>query len=98
MPEPGARRLFVYYRVAIADLPTAVAAVRELQDALRARHPGVDAALLRRPETRDGTATLMETYAAPGGVDDALAADIERLAVDAGLPGPRHVEVFEPLA
>ena len=97
-PEPGGRRLFVYYRVAIADLSTAVAAAHRLQAALRARHPGLDAALLRRPEVRDGTATLMETYAAADGVDETLAAEIERRAVDAGLPGPRHVEVFEPLA
>jgi hypothetical protein len=96
-PGPGGRRLFVYYRVATDQVPAAVAAVRELQAALRAHHPGLDAALLRRPELREGTATLMETYAAAGGVDGALAAEIERRAAAAGLPQPRHAEVFEPL-
>ena len=94
---PAGRRLFVYYRVPGAELSTVVAAVRELQAALRARHPCLKAALLRRPELRDGAVTLMETYAAAGGIDDVFAAAIERHATDAGLPQPRHVEVFEPL-
>ena len=94
----AAARLFVYYRVPAADLRPVIEAARALQATLRARHPGLEADLLRRPELRDGDATLMETYAAAGGIDDALAAEIERLAADAGLPRPRHVEVFEPLA
>ncbi|MCI1192077.1 DUF4936 family protein [Calidifontimicrobium sp. SYSU G02091] len=96
-PSARGRCLFVYYRVPAPRLEAAAAAARALQADLVARHPGLEAALLRRPELRDGDATLMETYAAPAGVDDALAAEIARLAAAAGLPQPRHVEVFEPL-
>lgn len=95
---PAGRRLFVYYRVPVAELSTSVACARALQAALRADHPALDAGLWRRPEPRDGAVTLMETYASRDGIDPTLADTIERRAADAGLPQPRHVEVFEPLA
>lgn len=88
-----ARRLYVYYRVAEADLGRTVGAVRAMQQALIAAHPGLEAELLRRPELRDGQVTLMETYAGalPPALDGLLA------GAAAGLPQPRHDEWFETL-
>ena len=96
------RELYIYYRIAEADLGAATAVVTSLHAALTAAHPGLQARLLRRPELSDGRATLMEVYAAPGpaGVDEALQADIERLAEGLApwLQSPRRVEVFLPCA
>jgi len=92
-----ARRLYVYYRVDPAAAPTTVAAVAALQQQLRLAHPGLHAELLRRPPQAGQPVTLMETYAAASGIDDALAAAIEAAAQ--ALPAlrglARHVEVFE---
>lgn len=87
------RRLYVYYRVNVADLGATVATVRTMQIALTARLPGLQAGLLRRPEQQDGTVTLMETYAGGG---TGLVTDLA-LAAQA-LPQPRHLEWFEELA
>lgn len=89
-----ARRLYVYYRVAEAELGRTVGAVRSMQQALVAARPGLQAELLRRPELRDGQVTLMETYA--GAVTPALADLLADAA--AALPQPRHAEWFETLA
>ena len=86
-------RLYVYYRVAEADLGRTVGAVRVMQQSLVAAHPGLQAELLRRPELRDGQVTLMETYA--GDLPPALADLLAGAA--AGLPQPRHDEWFETL-
>ena len=88
------RRLYIYYAVAESRLAATVAAVRAMQARLSADHPGLQAELLRRPESRDGQVTLMEIYA--GGVTPALLAALDSAA--AGLPQPRHNEVFDPLA
>ena len=91
-----AERLYVYYRVDQADFASVQAAALDLQASLRHAHPG----LLRRPDLRDGQATLMETYAQPDGVDAALAKAIEAAALESlarWLKGPRHCERFEPL-
>ena len=88
------RRHYVYYRVAEVDLDALTPALRGWQRSLCERHAGLTAELLRRPELRDGEATLMEVY---GPLDDALAAAIEAEA-RALLPGlQRHVEAFELL-
>jgi hypothetical protein len=94
------RTLYVYYRIDAASLADAVAAVRDFQSRLRDANPGLQAALLRRPGDQHGDVTLMETYAMPDGVDEALQARID----DAAAPlarwqrSARHTEVFEPLA
>jgi Domain of unknown function (DUF4936) len=88
-----ARRLYVYYRVAEAQLPATVLAVRQVQAALVAAHPGLQAELLRRPELRDGEVTLMETYAGP--LTDTLHAAITQAT--SALPQPRHSEQFDTL-
>ena len=90
----AARRLYVYYRVAGSALAATVHAVRAMQAGLAPAHPGLQAELLRRPETDRGEVTLMEVYA--GGLTPALLAAIDRAAV--ALPQPRHNELFGVLA
>jgi hypothetical protein len=93
-------RLYVYYRIDAAMLDAVRDAVLAMQAALRLAHPGLETALLRRPEAADGELTLMETYAAAGGIDGTLQARIEAAAgaaLEGRLRGPRHVERFEPL-
>jgi hypothetical protein len=87
------RRLYVYYRVDEAALAATVAAVHALQMALCATHPGLSVGLQRRPETALGQVTLMETYA--GAVTLDLRQALDKAA--AGLPQPRHNEVFDAL-
>jgi len=94
------RELFVYYRVAADRAEAARAAVSAMQTALRQRHPGLQARLLRRPEEADGQQTWMETYALnPEGVAQAIQDDIAAAAatVSSFIEGPRHAEVFGPL-
>ena len=88
-----ARRLYVYYRVPLAQLAATVAAVRQVQTSLVAAHPGLQAELLRRPELRDGDVTLMETYAGP--LDEPVFAAITQAT--STLPQPRHSEHFDTL-
>jgi hypothetical protein len=95
--------LYVYYRVPAARLPEATAAVHATQRALCERHPGLHAALLRRTDAAGdaGDVTLMETYASPGGLDDAFAAELDAAAAAwaaAVGAGARHVERFARLA
>jgi hypothetical protein len=94
------RALYVYYRIDAASLADAVAVVRGFQSHLREVHPGLQAALLRRPGDQDGDVTLMETYAMPHGVDEALQARIDEAAAPLARwqRGARHTEVFELLA
>lgn len=102
--------LYVYYRVPAARLPEATAGVHAMQQMLRQRHPGLQAALLQRTDVAAGTdadaadktadITLMETYATPGGLDDAFSAELDA-AVSTWMAacgaGPRHVERFARL-
>lgn len=98
----GGRQLFVYYRVNASNVDAAIAAAGRVQSALRQRHPGLQAALMRRPDAVNGQVTLMETYALAAwvdalGVDEALQRAIELDAARAMAPwivGERRVEVF----
>ena len=91
-----ASRLYVYYRVAEPALAATVHAAQALQAGLLARHPGLQAQLLRRPELQGGEVTLMEAYA--GAITPALAAAIAQAAAAiSALPQPRHVELFDEL-
>jgi hypothetical protein len=95
-----ARALYIYYRIDAARLAEAASTVHAFQALLRHAHPPLQAALLRRPGEHEGQVTLMETYAMPGGIDDALQSKIDSAAT-ALAPwqrGARHTEVFEPLA
>ncbi len=92
------RRHYVYYRVAQADLAVAVAAVGAVQAALKARHAGLGAELLRRPGARDGAVTLMEVWIFDAG-HDAQAIETEAAAASQRwCRDGRHLEVFEPLS
>lgn len=102
--QPGSRRLFIYYRLGDEAVAAACEAVRHAQQALCARHPGLQAELLQSPASSStGERTLMETYAMDAraqaaGVDQTLQAAIET-AVCGALqpwlaPARRHLEVF----
>lgn len=96
----GRRHLFIYWRLAAADLPAARQALRRTQRQLVRQHPGLEAALFQRRDTAAGEATLMETYAGEAGVGGALQQQIEAAVaptVQRWLRGVRHVEVFEAL-
>lgn len=93
------RELFVYWRTPAPGLDEALAAARRWQDVLAAQHPRLQARLLRRSDVEGPWATVMEVYAAPGGLDKATIRHIvdggnERLA--AWCPQGRQVEPFEP--
>ena len=95
------RELFVWYRVRAERVGEARAAVREMQDALASRWPGLQARLLTRDEVGGGQ-TWMETYARAGGatetrgidaaIEDGIATAARSLA--ALIESPRHVEAF----
>ncbi|MGC4080085.1 MAG: DUF4936 family protein [Rubrivivax sp.] len=82
-------RRYVYYRVAERDVEACAAAARPVVAALP-----FAVELLRRPEIRDGLATLMEVHAAA----DERAADAAEARLAAALApwivGGRHVERF----
>lgn len=85
-------RRYVYYRVAEGE----VGACAEAARAVIASLPFA-VELLRRPEIRDGLATLMEVHLAE---DEAAADDAEERLAAALAPwivGERHVERFVPL-
>lgn len=95
------RRRYVYYRVAAADFGVAVAAAQALHSALRTESPALRCEVLRRPGAdAAGLVTMMEVYlATEGGIDDALAAQIEKraaAALESLVVGVRHTEIFEP--
>ena len=107
MSATPARELFIYYRLASVHASAAKALVEEFQARLRQCHPGLETRLLCRVEARDpALQTWMETYrltspVTPQGVDEALAADIERAAAQDLAPlidGARHLEAFSACA
>jgi len=96
------RELFIYYRAKAGDAEALSAAVLAAQALLQSAWPGLQARLLRRPDSRDEHHTWMETYAfAPHGIDDTLARQIETQLAAVLAPwivGPRHCEGFVPCA
>ncbi|MCC9597437.1 MULTISPECIES: DUF4936 family protein [unclassified Rubrivivax] len=86
-------RRYVYYRVAERDVEACAVAARAAFAALP-----FAVELLRRPEVRDGLATLMEVH----GAADEREADTAEAHLAAALApwivGERHVERFVPLA
>lgn len=95
-PTDG-RALFVYWRVDPAALPAVRAAVHRAQAALAGDWPGLQVRLWERVDGTSGSATVMETYAAPGGIDAAGQARIDATMAPC-VPAPRHVEAFVPAA
>lgn len=96
------RELFIYYRAKVEDAQALSAAVLAAQAKVQSACPGLQARLLRRPDSRDEHHTWMEIYAlAPHGIDDTLAQQIEAQLAAALAPwivGPRHAEGFVPCA
>jgi hypothetical protein len=96
---PGRRQLFIYWRVASAELDAALQALRAWQATLRAEHPALQCQLYQRHDGSKDEATVMEAYAdASPGIDDALRRHIEHAGnavLQRWLRGPRHVEVFD---
>ncbi|WOB10809.1 DUF4936 family protein [Piscinibacter gummiphilus] len=94
------RELFIYYRATQENASVLHAQVSRMQTELRARHPGLQARLLRRPQAADGLHTWMETYSSPDGIDSALQGAIESaaLALAPWIEGPRHTEEFDACA
>ncbi|MET0333917.1 MAG: DUF4936 family protein [Rhizobacter sp.] len=97
------RELFIYYRATQENASVLHAEVSRMQSDLRARHPDLQARLLRRPEAADGLHTWMETYAAPShphGISDALRREIDTaaLALASLIEGARHSEGFDACA
>lgn len=99
------RELFIYYR-SRADREAEVAQrVRAWQASLCERHPGLQARLLRRPGTRDGLQTWMETYSIPMSENpDGVSAELQQAieaqaaALSDCIEGTRHTEVFNACA
>jgi hypothetical protein len=93
------RELYVYFRVQQAHWREAMKAVMAWQRHLRAVHPNLGARTLRRPDARDGSVTLMETYTGAAITDQSLQAEIARgsPALQPWLIGERHVEHFDAL-
>jgi hypothetical protein len=98
---------FIYYRVDMAELASAVAAARAGQARLERDFPGLVVELMQRPSASDDFAqmTLLEIYRAAADATPAQLADlpeaVERVvgvAVSPWLHGPRRVEVFQPCA
>lgn len=93
------RRLYVYYRVAEADLGAVASAVRQCQSALMLDDAHLHCELLRRPDLREGQVTLMEIYRSAVGVDNAQQTRIDAAIgqLNLALASPRHTEVFEDI-
>ena len=94
------RELFIYWHVAPDQLAAAGAAMAAFQQTLQQQHAGLVARLYRRSDAGGDRATVMETYALPGGVSDAVQTAIVAQSAQAAAAwchGARHVEVFEPL-
>ena len=95
------RELFIYYRIPVAKVDEALAAVHAFQARLRERHPGLNARLLCRPEPEDSLHTWMEIYAFDptlnaAGITAACQSDIESEAhcLAELIAGARHIESF----
>ncbi|MYN45742.1 DUF4936 family protein [Pseudoduganella sp. FT93W] len=90
--------LYIYYRVAEAQAAALLPQVQVMQAALGTRH-GVQCALKRRPDAKEGLQTWMEVY---GGCAPAFEAELAQAVLAAGLAahidGARHTEVFVDIA
>lgn len=86
--------LYIYYRVAEAQAAALLPQVQAMQAALAGSH-GVQVALKRRPDSKDGLQTWMEVYGAvPPAFDRALAQAVVAAGLARHISGERHTEVF----
>lgn len=101
---PPPQELYVYWRLAHADVDAALAALRGWQRQLESEAAGLHAGLYLRADAPAAEATLMETYRVDTGSGAAgVTADLQaRLAAEGDAlsapwrRGSRHVEVFVP--
>jgi hypothetical protein len=95
--------LYVYYRVAQANVQAALQVVRVFQQRLRTEQPGLATRVLRRSDERSDGVTLMEIYAfddgRSAGIGPALHSRIEEAAAVLMplLSSPRQAEAFDAL-
>jgi len=90
----GRMDLYVYYRVDCALAQVLHERVAAMQTVLT-RRCGVAAALKRRPETKDGRHTWMETYLnIPAGFDAILSQAATQSGLASLIDGERHAEYF----
>lgn len=95
------RALFIYWKVRPDRLAGALAAARALQAELTQSAPALVAKMFQRADAVGDAATVMETYALPGGLDAALLLTIIDRSQAALAPwsiAGRHVEQFDLLA
>lgn len=89
--------LFIYFKLKASAAAQARPALLDMQQGLRADHPGLVARLYARTDVSDvGELTWMEVYEHPGGLSEAFMADLGVAVrnLPADLIGPRHTEVF----
>lgn len=102
LPVSAPRSLYVYYRVPADQRVPAQAAIESMQAALRQAEPGLCTSLMCRADTTEAGSDLtwMEIYTHPQGISPTFEARLSQAAssLPPGLSGPRHVEVFRPLA
>ena len=101
----GKRQLFIYWRIAAADLPAALDALRGWQSDLLGRQPALRCGVYQRTGSGESELTVMESYALESalphlGIDDTLHRFIDQAGqalLQPWLIGARHVEVFDAL-
>lgn len=89
--------LYVYYKLPAARHDELVPSVRHFQAGLLEAWPGLACELLQRPGAADGQETWMETYRHATALTSEMIESIAQAAALAGLPSPRHTEIFVPL-
>lgn len=93
--------LFVYWHADADRADDAMRAARAFHEQLARAQPALRLGLYRRADTAaSGRVTLMETYSAAAGLDDAQQASVlaaAAAALSGYAQGERHVEEFERL-
>lgn len=90
--------LYIYYRVDLTQAAALLPQVQAMQAGLAAAH-GVQTALKRRPESKDGLQTWMEVYGATTPeFADTLAQAVAQAGLARFISGERHTEVFVDVA
>jgi len=87
--------LFVYYKLPLQEHAKWALHVRDFQQTVEQRWPGICVELMQRPEpSPEGLETWMEVYKHPQGVSQEMISGIAQLAKDMGLPLNRASEKF----
>ena len=90
--------LYIYYRVDETQAAALLPQVQAMQAGLAAAS-GVQTALKRRPESKDGLQTWMEVYGATAPeFADTLAQAVAQAGLDSYISGVRHTEIFVDVA